>query len=165
MYTYETYRSLKFLFPKLPNELWLKICWYLLRSMMEEKIKMILPLEEEFDMFERLSFEDLAWDHSHTTIMANDIMFDPNIIYYDHVFYTDCSMWYEAEGEDIIESVSPHEQPDWLFKSRASEIFYKTHTFGLVKRRKEDPTGEYRVNYVVQIYLDGSAKLVSVDFE
>jgi hypothetical protein len=99
------------------------------------------------------------WDgHSHTTIMANNILRHSDVLCYDHVFYTDCCMWLDSEEDPTLN----HED---IVRTRPNRVYYKTHTFGLVKKRRDGLPGTYRVNYLTYMYLDGSTRLVSIDYE
>lgn len=159
----EVYLEARDLFPMLPGEIWEKIMWFVLLQTMKEKLSYCLPMWQEFDVMEeiRQSEEEeggWSWDgHSHTTICANNVLHS-TVLGYDHVFYTDCCMWFDSEED-------PSMNHDDLVRTQPDKVYYKTHTFGLVKNRKDGVPGIYRVNYLTYLYLDGTCRLSSVDYE
>jgi hypothetical protein len=165
----DTYRPLVLRFP-LPNELKEKILWFLLCAIMNDKIGRCLP--SDCDLFQKQYNDVGGWEgHSHTTTASNFVYNRVHILAYDHIFYTDCAMWVEhEEGAEVDLEVSE--------EAHRHEIYFRTHTFGLLKRgimREEfaedddsfmgsdEEEEEYIVNYISQIYLDGSARLVNIN--
>jgi len=69
-------------------------------------------------------------------------------------------MWYEGYAQEEIVSARDHEM---FYHQRAHSIFYKTHTFTVEKRKDDIKT--YKIVYLSQIYLDGSAQLVGEYYE
>lgn len=158
----EVYLEARNLFPMLPGEIWEKIMWFVLQSTMSDKLRYCLPMWQEFDVMEDLLHteeeQEETWDgHSHTTICANNVLHS-DVLGYDHIFYTDCCMWLDSEED-------PRMNHDDVVRTQPDRVYYKTHTFGLVKKRKDGVPGTYRVNYLTYIYLDGSARLISIDYE
>jgi hypothetical protein len=157
----EVYLEARTLFPMLPGEIWEKIMWFVLLQTMKEKLTFCLPMWQEFDVMEDIRAGEEGWDwdgHSHTTIMANNVLNNLNIVCYDHIFYTDCCMWLDSEEDPSLN----HED---IVRTQPNRVYYKTHTFGLVKQRKDGEKGTITVNYLTYFYLDGSTRLVSIDYE
>ena len=163
----EVYLEARKLFPQLPGELWERIMWFVLRGLMEDKLSTCFPMFHECDVMEEYYDchpEDRVaddWDgHSHTTIMANNVLHHDSVLCYDHVFYTDCCMWIEREHELTLE-----DRASDVLAAIADVVYYRTHTFGLIKKRKDGVAGNYRVNYITHIYVDGTARLVAQEYE
>lgn len=159
----EKYNEFRQFFPQLPYELWQRVLWFVLRFTLKEKLKNCLPLKNNLNVYENFhNFDNENWDgHCHTTFI-NNVVVDKNILGYSFKFYTDCCMWYEGYEREEIVSMRDHEM---FYHERAHMIFYKTHTFVLMKRRLDNPDLYYKVIYLSQIYLDGSVQLVEVTRE
>jgi hypothetical protein len=157
------YVEMRQFFPQLPNELWHRITWFVLRFTMKEKLEQCLPIKSNFDVFENeYHYENEAWDgHCHKSLIDNAIV-DEKILGYSHYFFTDCAMWYEGEDREEVISNRDHQM---FYHERAHMIYYKTHSFTLEKRRIDDPTLSFKIIYVSQIYLDGSVQLIAVEHE
>ena len=145
----EEYRAMKVLFPQLPGEVWLRVEWYLLKLIMEEKMERCLPLEKNLDMFEMLYDNDGEWiDHQHVTSVCNEGPYP--IRYYHHLFRTDCEAYiddFDETDETIdLESVT----------------FYRTQTFCLLKQFGDS---HYLKTYTLKHYNDGHVVLFATHLE
>lgn len=165
--SFETYKIIVLGFP-LPGELKEKILWFLLMGIMEDKLSNCLPRIGQLDIFEKTFNETMVWTgHIHTTTCSNFIEENRIIMAYDHVFQTDCGMWFESSNVEEQE----------FSEANFHQIYYKSHCFGLLKKGKmpldgeesddsfvsdDDNYNDYVVNYYSLYYLDGSIKLASV---